>query len=265
MRENCQGKVKLLSQRESIDSGVDVTHDGPDGDSGATQDDRERLEQTSLSAEDEIRNFMENKDLYRCHPASEEQERFDEFLYYYKSFHSPLLDKEFQGFSMEQIKSESKKIEKLKKEQAKKKMISECLQTLKSKTALRAWREKYRQLQRAGQRRREEGDVEDCPVSTPYDCDPDWTVANSQLAEHVFHPAPRTAMRLADLDSAVAVLSDELDLQVDNVIKASGRPGGQGEQARQRRSARIDRLTHKLETVRSKVRSLSAHHLSGSG
>ena len=50
---------------------------------------------------EEINDFIENKDLYcgKKLETAEDEFNFDDYLYCYKSFHSPFLDKEFEGFS----------------------------------------------------------------------------------------------------------------------------------------------------------------------
>lgn len=245
-------KMKSCQHRESIDSGVDVNNDNEE------EEDIAKDDQAGLSQEEEIRNFIENKDLYKCCPKEEDQENFDEFLYYYKSFHSPLLDREFPGFSMEQIKTATRKIEQTKKEQNLKKRIDESLQTLKNRTALRGWRERYRQLQREGERRRVDEGHEEYEVIAPYDQDPDWRIGNSHLQDNIFTPGPPNTLNPDQVASAMAVLESELEVEVEKVIKSSGMPGAVEEQVRERRSARIDRLSSRLETVRSKVRSVSA-------
>ena len=157
---------------------------------------------------------------------------------------------------MEQIRKESLRIEKTKKEQAVKKRIEESLQTLKSRTALRGWRERYRELKREGEKRRLAEDHDEHEVSPPYDHDPEWTIGNSQLQDNIFSPANSLKPDLAR--TAVRVLESELDLEVEKVIKTSGRPGTVAEEMRRRRSGRIGRLSSRLQTVRNKVRSVSA-------
>lgn len=137
-----------------------------------------------------------------------------------------------------------------------KKRIEESLQTLKSRTALRGWRERYRELKREGEKRRLGEDNEEHEVSLPYDHDPDWTICNSQLQDNIFSPANSVKPDL--LRTAMRVLEGELDLEVSKVIKTSGRPGTVEEEIRRRRSGRIGRLNSRLQTVRNKVRSVSA-------
>ena len=253
-RELFRGKSKLGLQTQSVDSGVDVTND-----LDKTEEFSDEEEKEILSEEDDIRNFIVNKELYKCDPLSSEPENFDEFLYYYKSFHSPLLDKEFHGFSMEQIQSESRKVEGRKREQSEKKRISDALQSLKNMTALRAWRLKYREMQRLKEKRRREGeDEEEEQLNPPFAADPDWTVQNSQLEEKIFRPGPalHPSVPWPELERAVAVLEAEMEGEVERVIRSAGRPGrgaGGG-----RRLGRLERLGGRLETVRNKARAVSA-------
>ena len=245
-RELLRGKSKLGHQTQSVDSGVDVSNDLDKTDEYSDAEEKEIL------SEEEIRNFIVNKDLYKCDPLCTEPETFDEFLYYYKSFHSPLLDKEFHGFSMEKIQSESRKIERRKREQSEKNRISDALQSLKNATALRAWRAKYREMQRLKETRRgEEDDEEEYPIP-PFAADPDWTVQNSQLED--FWPGVDPSVNRSEVERALAVLEAEIDGEVERVIRSAGRPGkhsGRG-------AGRLDRLSGKLDIIRNKVRSVSA-------
>ena len=107
VQEDCsdlQSEVNMAVSDDEVETDLDKTDEYSDA------------EEKEILSEEEIRNFIVNKDLYKCDPLCTEPETFDEFLYYYKSFHSPLLDKEFHGFSMEKIQSESRKIERRKRE-----------------------------------------------------------------------------------------------------------------------------------------------------
>ena len=257
-RELLRGKSKLGHQTQSVDSGVDVSNDLDKTDEYSDAEEKE-----ILSEEDEIRNFIVNKEFYKCDPLCSEPENFDEFLYYYKSFHSPLLDKEFHGISMEKIQSESRKVEGRKREQSEKKRISDALQSLKNMAALKAWRLKYREMQRLKERRRREGEEEDVEeeeeqLNPPFAADPDWTVQNSQLEEKIFLPGPglHPSVPWPELERAVAVLEAEMEGEVERVIRSAGRPGRGG--AGSLRLGRLDRLGGRLETVRNKVRAVSA-------
>ena len=248
-RELFRARSKLGQQTQSVDSGVDVSND-----LDKTEDYSDEGENEILSEGDEIRDFVVNKELYKCDPLCSEPENFDEFMEYYKSFHSPLLDKLFHGYSMEHIHRESRKVERRKMEQCEKKRISDALQSLKNTTALRAWRAKYREKQRL---RAERGDEEEDNdnINPPFAADPDWTVENSQLEDEIFRPGRHPRLNLSEAERAVAVLEAEMDGEVEKVIRSAGSPGRHWAE---RRRGRLERLSSKLETVRNKVRSVSA-------
>ena len=78
---------------------------------------------------------------------------------------------------------------------------------------------------------------------------------NSQLEDEIFRPGRHPRLNLSEAERAVAVLEAEMDGEVEKVIRSAGSPGRHWAE---RRRGRLERLSSKLETVRNKVRSVSA-------
>ena len=187
----------LQQHRHSFDSGIGIKDLNDETESETSSDDTKSVcEVVSKRDEEveEITNFIENKDLYSGKKLGkvEEEFNFDDYLYCYKSFHSPFLDKQFEGFSLNDITRAALKVARRKKEQERKKQINIALEALHSRVALSAWRDRYRQ-QRAARARSYERD--ECTLgehgSPPHGQDPDWTISNSALPDNVFSPADK--------------------------------------------------------------------------
>ena len=207
--------------------------------------------------EQEILHFLENKSplVDQNIQFSTEFENFDEFLYYYKSFHSPLIDKEFDGFSLEQIKTETRKNEEKKNEQLKNRRIWDKLQVMKDTQAITAWREKYKDLKKSKEKEFDYDDV-DIDLDPPFATDPDWSLATTKTADQVFSLANNDA-KLEDVVNATVALEIEFDKEIQKVLKSTANPGKLGETKLRARSARIGRLDKKLEQVKRKGNTLS--------
>ena len=113
----------------------------------AGEDLRARIRQQQREDE-EIKHFLRNKDLY-CNTQlntaqPEDEEMFDEYLYYYKSFHSPLLDKQYDGYSVEDITAETARRAGQRAEQERADRAAAAQQAVQSKLALQSWRDKFR-------------------------------------------------------------------------------------------------------------------------
>ena len=218
---------------------------------------------TRFLEEQEINHFMKNKNLQENQNVqfSGEFDNFDEFLYYYKSFHSPLIDKEFDGFSLDHIKTETRKNDDQKKEQLDKRQIWEKLQGMKDKEAMAAWREKYKDLKKNKQKEFENNldDIE-IKLDPPYATDPDWSLATSVLLDNVFSLANNDA-KIEDIVKATVALENEFDDEVEKVIKSTDQPGKLNEAKLRARSARIGRIEEKLKQVKMKARTVSAHKM----
>ena len=101
------------------------------------------------------------------------------------------ISKQFEAFSLIDITNAALRVEKRKKEQEKKKQINIALDSLQSRVALSAWRDRYREQREIRARSYERAD--ECTmghiVSPPHGQDPDWTISNSALPDTVFSPA----------------------------------------------------------------------------
>ena len=202
-RNQCQDASKHSAQarhRQSFDSGIGIK-DLSETESETSSEDSRSECNVSCRGDDEveeINNFIKNKDLYSGKKLArvEEEFNFDDYLYCYKSFHSPLLDKQFEGFSLNDITNAALRVEKRKKEQEKKKLINIALDSLHSRVALSAWRDRYRQQSKIRARSYERAD--ECTmghiVSPPHGQDPDWTISNSALPDTVFSPAVKKVL-----------------------------------------------------------------------
>ena len=140
-------EFKTVSQvhRNSFDSGVDVNDSSEESTTITSVSDS--MTDSNIDENNEIEDFIKNKDLYTGKKigAPDDDFNFDDYLYCYKSFHSPLIDKEYHGYSMKDIQKASKAMEMRKREQLHKSIISKSLQLLNSKKALLAWRDNYKQ------------------------------------------------------------------------------------------------------------------------
>ena len=198
-RNQCQDASKHPAQaqhRLSFDSGIGVKDLSETESETSYEDSKSECNVSSRQDDDEVReinNFIENKDLYSGKKLDnvEGEFNFDDYLYCYKSFHSPFLDKQFEGFSLNDITNAALRVEKRKKEQEKKKQMNIALDSLNSRVALSAWRDRYRQQREIRARSYER--AEDCTmghhVSPPHGQDPDWTISNSALPDTVFSQA----------------------------------------------------------------------------
>ena len=236
--------------RHSFDSGIGIK-DLSETESETWSEDSRSECKVSVKRDDEveeINDFIENKDLYAGKKLDkvEEEFNFDDYLYCYKSFHSPYLDKQFEGFSLKDIQSAALRVEKRKKEQENKKQINLALESLHSRAALAAWRDHYRQQSAVRARSYERADTE-CTmghnVSPPHGQDPDWTIANSALPDTVFSPAVNKASQsifltkitikcdsaqdvsVDDVVKAIEVTEEEIDHEVSRAVRSAGRPG----------------------------------------
>ena len=181
--------------RNSFDSGIEIK-DLSETESETSSEESKSKSKAPSKGDDEaeeINDFIENKDLYcgKKLETVEDEFNFDDYLYCYKSFHSPFLDKEFEGFSLDDITNAAIKDEKRKKDQKKKKQISLALETLNNRTALSAWRDHYRRLQVMKTRsyEREDECTKGDNVAPPHGQDPDWSISNSTLPDNVFSPS----------------------------------------------------------------------------
>ena len=225
---------------------------------------KRKIEKHAKFSEDqEILQFMQNRNLYDDQQVhiSNEFDDFDEFLYYYKSFHSPLIEKEFDGFSLDHIKLETKKNDEQKNEQLKKRQIMDTLQVMKDKQAVADWREKYKNLKKKKQKEFENNDDDlEVNLDPPYATDPDWSLATSIFEDKLYCLA-NNDVKIDDVVKATAALENEFDKEIDKVIKSTKHPGSLDETRLRVRSARIGRLEQKLEKVKRKARTLSAYKL----
>lgn len=186
--------------RHSFDSGIGIKDLSETESETSSEDSRSECKVSAKGDEEveEINDFIENKDLYAGKKLDkvEEEFNFDDYLYCYKSFHSPYLDKQFEGFSLKDIHSAALRLEKRKKEQENKKQINLALESLHSRAALAAWRDHYRQQRAIRARSYEQADTE-CTmghnVSPPHGQDPDWTISNSALPDTIFSPTVNKA------------------------------------------------------------------------
>ena len=255
-QESKKGSINDLGN--SFDSGVELKEED---ESTEYSESISKVHQEQSDA-DEIQEFLANKDLYSGKQLanSEKEFNFDDYEYCYKSFHSPLLDKQFAGLSLEQIKEASLRMEHKKEEQKKKREISEALQQLNTKRAMMTWRDKYRRQKQITAKKYRDEDLEAPEIDPPYDQDPDWTVNNCSFNDKVFHPAAGGKdVKFNDVVKAIEVLEDQIDDEVDKVVRSTSRPGTVQTGVRERRSAKIDRLNHKLSSARRKARAMSAH------
>lgn len=194
-QDACQPRAQA-QHRHSFDSGIGIK-DLSETESETSSEDTKSECKVSSKADDEveeINDFIENKDLYSGKKLDkvEEEFNFEDYLYCYKSFHSPFLDKQFEGFSLKDINDAALRVAKRKQEQEKKKRINLALESLHSRAALSAWRDRYRQQRAIRARSYERADTE-CTmghnVSPPHGHDPDWTISNSALPDTVLSPA----------------------------------------------------------------------------
>ena len=250
-----KGKLEL---GESFDSGIGINEVESTEDSGeATATD----ENQDMDENDEIQDFLDNKDLYTGKKLSDGEEfNFDDYEYCYKSFHSPLLDKEFDGLSIDQIQQAAAEMKMKKEEQKKKREISEAVQFLKTRRAMMTWRDKYKKMKQMTAKKYSENDYspEEEGTEPPYDQDPDWTITNSSVSDKVYHPgAGDKDVKFDEVVRAIEVLEDQIDDEVEKVVRS--RPGRVETDVRERRSARIDRLNQRLNTAKKKARIMSAN------
>ena len=261
-RENENKSHLALDHRNSFDSGVDLITNSDEDDTNTEESYSDK--KSTMREEDEINDFIENKDLYTGkNLLSETKEfNFDDYLYCYKSFHSPLLDQQFEGFSIEKILKDAKIVGDVKKEQKEKIKISNAVQLLKDKQTLKTWREKYRMLKQNSDGKSALDETNEInQVDPPFDHDPDWTIRNSALPDSVYKPSLTKDIRFNQVVEAIEVLEDQLDGEVNKVVRSTSRPGKLDKRILNRRSARIDRIGLKLENVKMKARSMSANCL----
>ena len=250
-----------IDHRNSFDSGVDIQTNSDEDDS-STEASSPEIEIPVLRAEDEIKDFIENKDLYTGKDLQSglSEFNFHDYLYCYKSFHSPILDQQFEGFSIEKILKDAKIMGNVKKEQKKKTEISNAVQVLKNKQALKTWREKYLVMKRESAKKNAFDETsENIQDEPPFDHDPDWTIRNSVLPDSVYRPTVTKDIKFNEVVEAIEVLEDQIDGEVNKVVRSTSKPGKLDPSVLNRRSARIDRLGQKLYTVKMKARSMSAN------
>ena len=243
---------ELMEHRDSFDSGIDVTGANDDYEKSLDNQDSPK----GLNEEDEIKDFIKNKDLYAGKPVADNEDfNFDQFLYYYKSFHSPLIDKQFHGFSLEEIKKAAENVDLVKKDQFKKTKVNKALQSLKNKNALLAWRDEYRRMKISGRN----VDFKNLDVDTLIDVDPDWTISNSNIPDGVFNPKQNKEIKFDQVLKAIEVFENQLDGEVEKVVASTSKPGRLNNEAINRRSAKLNRLGNKVESMKKKARSMSAN------
>ena len=259
--ENSNSLYEILEKCPETKQKHQIKETSKNEDSNMKYKNEKSEKHTWFLEEQEILNFIENKDQQEDQLVqfSSEFENFDEFLYYYKSFHSPLIDKEFNGFSLEHITNETNKKEEKKKEQLKKRLIWDQLQVRKDKEAISAWRGKYKKEKQKKEKEFEENyDGIDINIDAPYAIDPDWSIPTTKVRDEVFNMA-KNDVTLEDVVKATNAIETELDKEVQKVIKSTDKPGKLPEEKLRIRSARIERLNEKLLQIRKKGRSLSAH------
>ena len=229
----------------------------------AIRSSNQKIEKNARFAEDqEILQFIQNRNLstdQQVYLASEFED-CDEFLYYYKSFHSPLIDKEFDGFSLDHIKHVTKKSDDKKKEQVTKRLILDALQVRKDKQVVADWRERYKNLKRMKEKEFTNNEDLEVNLDPPYATDPDWSLATSSFEDKIYSPANKD-VKIDDVAKATEALEKEFDKEIGKVIASTESPGSLSVARLQARSDRIGRIELKLEKVKRKARALSAHHV----